>query len=206
MSFLSKVYAVAAKAYPYFHVQDSPNLPKIPQYERNNLDPAAIYFFIKKHIGYDYDTWEQKKWRWDAGLKPKTKILNLSKATQQDLWELLKLSGLPTRDTIWKFLKEDALHDDILDYDPEKLLTEFFQCDNDDEMPTDNAPLFPNTTYRILRLKCNGALKFSSLLKKAGYDAVLDTVDAHFAEEPQLVVLNPECIIWGDRGELDVIP
>jgi hypothetical protein len=181
-------------------VQDSPNLPKIPQYERNNLDPAAIYFFIKSHKGYDYDTWEQKKWRWDANLKPKTKILNLSNATQQAQEKLLKLSGLPTRESIWKFLKEDAVHDEIRDYDPEKLLEEFFQCDKaETEIPTDKATLFPSTTYRILRLKCNGALKFSALLQKAGYDAVLDTVDAHFAEEPQLVVLNPECIVWGER-------
>lgn len=70
--------------YPYYHVTDHPNKPtvrkdytKFTGNKRHDWEPYGIFLFPKGEevvtIGYG-----ERKWRWDAKLKPGTKILDIN--------------------------------------------------------------------------------------------------------------------------------
>lgn len=68
--------------YPYFHVSDHPEKPSIYTEQRMGsgraeVDPFGIYLFPKNtEIGMG--GWDEKKYRWDAKLKPNARIFDLN--------------------------------------------------------------------------------------------------------------------------------
>lgn len=196
--------------YPYFHVSNHPELPSIHEGTTRAIkDPYGIYLFLKGE-SVQINEWNDKKYRWDAKLKPNARILKFSTLNPKKSWALLNEAGIKTPMDAVNALEQSSDFGDEIEYD--------YFCDNfiedsdpDSEQYTEEEI---NTAwkkywdlhqsryafYRILRGHFNDRKKLTEFFSKR-YDVLWDDTHAIYAGEPQLVVLNPEVIAWGPREE-----
>lgn len=181
-----KAFVVAAPEdtdYPYFHVSDHPETPS-PQSHTGTIhdDPTGLYLFIKgKRV--DQPGWKPKKYRWDAKLKSTPDdVIDL------DYNELLEKAGITD---IGAFIEELSTQNDMssISHDYENWLDE------------EEFSLWADIGYPLLRYHFNDDRdKFASFLKSEGVKALSDPEGfTIFHGEPQVLVLDPSIIEWGER-------
>lgn len=190
--------------YPYYHVSDHPELPKATSTQRH--DPWGIYLFIKgEYVGLS--AWANKKYRWDAKLKPGVRILDLSKVTTDIAKKLFTLFKLPTLRDVWDL--GDRKSDPSTYDNPREERDNFFYPlkgnPSDVELKNnfEHNKYLGHALYRILRLQYPhiglNNKTFSNLFQKLGYDGIKDTVNAIYPDEPQLIIFDEKNIIWGEQ-------
>lgn len=208
--------------FPYYHVSDHSQKPStLKTYKqelgnkRGEIEPFGIYLFPKNEP--TIKSWADKKYRWDAKFKPGTKIVKLSNS-------LLKMVE-DAKVTLLNVLRNGNKID--LDYNEGNFLylleTLELESDLDEDsyIPTlemyhhspdlykkEAGPLIKafkewigdggSHAWLSLMLHFNDSEKFSSFLKKYG-DVILDDNNSIYYNEPQLIVLNPSVIEWGER-------
>jgi len=192
--------------YPYYRVSNSSQKPTATE-DNKRHDPYGVYLFIKGQPIDVSGEWSDKKWRWDAKLKKGVKILDLDKMNASVVSKLFATVGLTTFTAIWDLHKMEK-HRGAYDNPEEEIHNFFYPLHPYTDKPTEaelKKAFRPNgnAVYRVLRLLYPTKFKtnkiFSELFIKAGFDALLDTVDAIYPLEPQLIVFNPANVIWGER-------
>jgi GNAT superfamily N-acetyltransferase/8-oxo-dGTP pyrophosphatase MutT (NUDIX family) len=184
--------------FPYFHVSDHPETPRHnDKPKKPHFDPNGIFLFVKgEKVGVA--EWQRKKYRWDAKLAPGTKLLDLDSMGPTSAWELIRRAGIKTPQDCY----------DVLEYDWEP---EAEQMESDCGTP--DAPDFEKkfwsnyftidhaatAAYTIIRAHFKDRYKFTQFFRELGYDGIYDTHGAIYYEEPQVVMMNPDKIIWGKR-------
>jgi len=192
--------------YPYYRVSNSSQKPAATENNKRH-DPYGVYLFIKGEPVDVSGMWSDAKWRWDAKLKSGAKILDLSKMNASLAFDLFKIAGLTNYTAIWDLHKMKP-HSGAYDR-PEEEVEYLFSLNPNKDKPSEDQlkkafnNVNGNSAYRVLRLlystKFKTNKKFSELFIKAGFDALLDTVNAIYPNEPQLIVFNPTNVIWGER-------
>ena len=210
MSFMKRIrshYKVSADVsntgFPYYRVSDSTKISMPPE---RKYDPYGMYLFIKGESVDVGGMWGSMKWRRDAKLKT-NKLLDLSKVSISLAKKILKNSGLTLQD-VWE-LKDKSIKGA---YDrPEEVVDEFFGSKlkawkSDSETPSEaqlEQALKANkwlggSVYRVLRLTVKSGKEFTEIIKQAGFNGILDTIDAIYPNEPQCIIFDQNDIIWGD--------
>ena len=200
---------VKDKDYPYYRVSNNPAKPSATE-DNKRHDPYGVYLFIKKKY-VDITDWGTKRYRWDAKLKPGLKLLNFAKMPKSVGFALFKAAGFKTMTEIWNLhLRQQGSRYDI----PAEEVAHFFhplQPGKDkpseeelQKIANKNISNNPNV-YRIIRLVYPTKIKtnrnFSKIFQRLGYDGILDLDGAIMTLEPQLIVFNPQNVIWGEREE-----
>ena len=182
------IAGVEDTGYPYYHVSDHPDTPSLGSHTDSiHNDPSGLYLFFKgKPV--DQTDWKPKKYRWDAKLKTAP-----DDVTDLDYNELLKKAGITD---IEAFIEELSNKYDMssIDHDYGNWLEE--------EEEEEDAFLWSDIGYPLLRYRFNDRDKFANFLKSQGVKAISDPQGfTIFYGEPQVIVLDPSIIEWGEREE-----
>jgi oligoribonuclease (3'-5' exoribonuclease)/8-oxo-dGTP pyrophosphatase MutT (NUDIX family) len=197
--------------YPYFHVSNHPETPTIHKTTTRGgtdgkyYDPYGIYLFIKgEHI--DVSEWGEKKYRWDAKIKRGAKIRLISGFDQSEKWSLMESIGIKTGLDVYNALKKAIDEEDKIEF--EYLQEQIEDVEGNSRKPTLEImqKVFKDGIqdvmwFRTIRSFFNNREKFTQFWKSQGIDGLEDDAQAFYAGEPQLVILNPDVIEWGDRED-----
>lgn len=187
--------------YPYYRLSDSKDFTYSAA---RTGDPYAVYLFIKgKHV--DVDLWNETKYQCDARVLPGAKILDLSLLSTPIAMALFKEAGFRSLGQIFTLGKmkihngydnpdEEVRHLFSDQYDPRK------DTPSEDELKEALVSSgLGHFVFRIIRVISHAMSphEFSQIFVRAGYDCLLDTVDAIYPGEPQLLVFDEKLIEWG---------
>ena len=182
--------------YPYFHVSDYPEIPRLRDTPYIGGDPHGVYLGIK---GKKYTTksfpWDQKDFYWDAKLKDGVKLFDMADWTADTFFKFLKAGSINTCDII-SFMKKNPWDwnlDGIKDAQDENRWLQSFVLK------------YPSTSFQLIKDYISKGNDLSLLFKNAGYDGILDESGDHIYDieaEPQLVIFDPNKIIFGKRQDI----
>jgi 8-oxo-dGTP pyrophosphatase MutT (NUDIX family) len=187
--------------YPYFHVSNHPEIPSVhSESGRIYFDPEGIYLF-KKGTYIDVSEWSAKKYRWDAKLKPGTKIKLLSGFTSTEKWEIWKKAGIKTGLDAFNAAKQRK---DISEWN--SFLENSGGNINDPTEEDIQKALGDGPSdylwFTTLRSYFHDRKKFTQFWKDLGIDGIEDDQEIIYSGEPdQLIIFNPDVIEWGPREE-----
>lgn len=197
---------VAAESYPYYRVSDNAKGNKATE-DNSRADPYGVYLFIKDNEPDVSGMWDEMKYTFDAAVKPGVKLLDLSKISKPLAKKLLKNAGLQSFTDVWKLKDLDAKYWSY-DRSEEEVEYAFPNIDRKSSPSEEDLDKGYNckNTYRIIRLVYKINLKtnkkFTDVFRREGYGGIID-VDGHiYPTEPQVIIFNPDDVIWGKCTKL----
>jgi hypothetical protein len=193
---LRKILA-SAESYPYFHVSNFPETPRLPENAYKGGDPTGIYLGIK---GKKYTTksfpWDQKSYYWDAKLKAGVKLYNMASWTSSDFFKFLHLGAIKENDIV-SYMKKHPSDWDLDGLKEAKDTARWLES---------YAIKYPSSSYQLLKDYIGNGDDLAILFKKAGYGGVIDEEGDHIYDietEPQLVIFKPSDIEFSQRKDMD---
>lgn len=183
-AFLSRVESgITNTDFPYYHVSNHPELPTLKS-DSKHFDPLGIYLFIKGEP--ITGSWVEKKYRWDAKIKNESDIIPIDHLNYEQLFYDL---GIKNIHEYIQNLKELKTHD------IDTLLEDYNSWKDEGTIPT-------HVYYPLLRDYFSDSNKFTQFLKNKGYKGIIDESGYNiFLGEPQIIIFDPDNIIWGEREE-----